>query len=183
MESRVKMKSLSCEACVASYALVPKLSRVWAEARSSLHPIHLETAGLVGQLEAEVTGADVRLALPMHVELAVELLRTNNPLLDSELQRRLESKHYPRIVCEVHEVKTGAVAGRLRLRGELSLHGKAQTLEVEVTTRSLDAHTLEVEGAKTIDMRDFGLTPPRFLFLSVQPEVAVRALLVAKRQT
>ena len=38
------------------YALDPDRSRVWIEARSSLHPIHSETAGLQGWFEADLLG-------------------------------------------------------------------------------------------------------------------------------
>ena len=41
---------------------------------------------------------------------------------------------------------------------------------------------LEIEGARAIDMRDFGLPPPSFLMFKMQPEVQVKAKLVAKRE-
>ena len=48
--------------------------------------------------------------------------------------------------------------------------------------RQLDPDTLEIEGARSIDMRDFGLPPPSFLMFRMQPEVQVRAKLVAERE-
>lgn len=41
------------------YRVVPHKSRLWAEARSSLHPVNVETAGLTGYVEAAVNGHEV----------------------------------------------------------------------------------------------------------------------------
>src|SRR5262249_49337085 len=76
----------------------------------------------------------------------------------------------------------GNGAGTSRLTGELTLHGVTRSLEVVVTVRQLDAETLEIEGTREIDMRDFGLPPPSFLMFRMQPQVQVRAKLVAERK-
>jgi polyisoprenoid-binding protein YceI len=165
---------------VSRWRVVPEKSRLWAEARSSLHPVRVETSGLTGDIEAEV-GADgrVRLGAPFRVEIDAELLRSSNGLIDIELQRRLETRKFPRVVGAVAEaLEAGAT---WRLRGELTLHGVPRAEEATVTARLLAADTIEIEGEKVIDMRDYGLNPPRFLMLRVHPDVKVRAKLVAVR--
>ena len=163
---------------MARYRLVSERSQVWTEARSTLHPIHVETAGLEGYLEADVDGEEVRLGVPTRVELDVALLKSNNALLDGELRRRLEARRFPRITGELLEAKP-AGNGRSVLRGELSLHGVKRELDVEVVARATPEGTLQVDGEKVIDMRDFGLDPPKILFLKVDPRVRIRARLVA----
>lgn len=160
------------------YAIVPGRSWIRAEARSSLHPVRMETAGLQGFLEAEISGGEVRLGTAAHIDLAVELLKTDHSILDAELQRRLEARRYPRIEGDLRAV-TALGGGRWRLQGELSLHGVRKSLEVEVGATERDG-ALELAGEKAIDMRDFGLQPPRLLFLRVEPQVRIRALLVAR---
>jgi polyisoprenoid-binding protein YceI len=139
----------------------------------------METSGLWGFLAAEVAGGEVRLQPAASVELEVQQLKSNNSLLDSELQRRLEVRKYPRIKGDLRQVKPLG-ENKWLLEGDLSLHGVKQPMEVEVT---VDAHdgTLELAGEKVIDMRDFGLQPPKLLFLRVDPQVRIRALLVAKQ--
>ena len=159
--------------------MIPERSRLWAEARSTLHPVRVETDGLTGTVEAELEGGVLTPRAPFRVDIDAERLRSGNGLVDGELQRRLETKKYPRVVGQVKEVEPAG--GRFRLRGELTLHGVTRTTDVEVTVRALDDRTLELEGEKTIDMRDYGLPPPKLLFLKVQPEVKVRARLVAQR--
>jgi polyisoprenoid-binding protein YceI len=128
-----------------------------------------------------VDGA-VQLGLPTHIELEVERLESHNALVDADLQRRLEARKFRLIKGDLREV-AGLGGSRLRLTGDLTLHGVSRSMSVEVTARATDGDLVEVEGEKVIDMREFGLTPPRFLMFKVEPLVKVRARLVARRQT
>jgi polyisoprenoid-binding protein YceI len=157
-------------------------SELWAEARSSLHPVRVHTSGLEGVVEAELEDGAPRLSTPTYVEVETQRLRSGNPLVDGELQRRLDVRKYPRIRGELTRSAPGNSAGTSRLTGDLTLHGVTRSLDVEVTVRQLDSRTLEIDGARAIDMRDFGLPPPSFLMFRMQPEVQVRARLVAERE-
>ena len=163
---------------MARHVVVRGLSRVRADARSSLHPIVVETTGFEGQLETETVEGETRLSVPTWIELDVGLLKSNNALVDAELQRKLESRRYPRIRGELREAVT-LPGNRARLQGELTLHGVSRPLDVEVGFRSAGGE-LEISGEKTIDMRDFNLVPPRFLIFKVDPLVRIRVVLVAR---
>jgi polyisoprenoid-binding protein YceI len=167
---------------VATYRVIPERSQLWAEARSSLHPIRVETSGLSGDIEAEVENGEVRLLGPFRVEIDAERLKSGNGLVDNDLQRRLDTRKFPRVVGSVREIEAVS-PGRVRLRGDLSLHGVSKATDADVSVRAVDDKTIEIEGEKTIDMRDYGLTPPRFLVFKVHPDVKVRARLVAERQS
>lgn len=160
--------------------MIPEQSRLWAEARSSLHPVRVETNGLTGEIEADVANTDVRLGAPFSVEVDAEKLKSGNSLVDGELARRLDVRKFPRVRGAVREVESTS-PGRWRLRGDLSIHGVSRPTDTEVAVRLVDPDTIEIEGEKTIDMRDHGLTPPKFLIFRVQPDVKVRALLRARR--
>jgi polyisoprenoid-binding protein YceI len=162
------------------FRVIPDRSKLWAEARSSIHPVKVETSGLSGDLEAEITDGMVELKAPFKVEIDAERLRSGTGLIDGELQRRLETRKFPRVIGHVKEV-SGAGPGRARLAGELSLHGATRKADVEVSVRALVERTLEIEGEKVIDMRDYDLTPPKFLMFKVHPDVKVRARIVAER--
>ena len=168
---------------MARFRISPERSELWAEARSTLHPVRIHTAGLEGIVEAE-PGEETtppRLGMPTHVEVETQRLRSGNGLVDGELQRRLDTRKFPRIRGELRSI-TGDGPGAITLTGELTLHGVTRTLDVEVTIRLLDPRTLQIEGGRAIDMRDFGLPPPSFLMFRMQPEVQVRARLVAERE-
>jgi polyisoprenoid-binding protein YceI len=166
---------------MARFRLVPDRSELWAEARSTLHPVRVHTTGLTGVLEVEIRGDRLELVTPTHVEVETERLGSGNALVDGELRRRLDSRKFPRIRGELTRSAAGEEAGTARLTGELTLHGITRTLDVDVEMRQLDPGTLEIEGARAIDMREFGLPPPSFLMFRMQPEVQVRVKLVAKR--
>jgi polyisoprenoid-binding protein YceI len=165
---------------VARYRVIPERSHLWAEARSSLHPVKVETTGLGGDVEAEVEDGRVRLGAPFRVDIDAERLRSGNMIMDVELQRRLETKKFPRVVGAVSAA--AATGTGWRLSGELTLHGVARATDADVTVRVVDDRTIEIEGEKTIDMRDYGLNPPKLLMFRVHPDVKVRARLVAVRE-
>lgn len=168
---------------MARYRIVPEQSHLWAEARSSLHPILMETDGLEGYFEVEPSGNRLNLDAPVtgRVEIDAELLKTGNILYDREIERRLEVRKYPRIRGEVQGISTLDSGGRYRVRGELSLRGVTRAVEGDVTVRVVDESTLEVEGEQVFDIRDFGLEPPKILMLRVYPEIKVRGHVVAQR--
>jgi len=169
---------------VARYHILPERSRLAAEARSSLHPIRIETTGLEGWFEAELVGNrfDPGVSPKGCVEIPAARLKTGNPLYDRELERRLEVRRYPDVRGEVREVRELDPSGRYLVRGELSFHGATCTVDGEVRLRVVDARHVEVDGEQVIDMRRFGLDPPRILMLKVYPEVRVRGWVVAERE-
>lgn len=164
---------------MAKYKVIPDRSHLTAEARSSVHDIKVQTNGLTGFVEAVVDGGVPRLGAPFKVEIDAERLKSGNGLTDSELQRRLETRKFPRIVGEVSGADQLAEAGRWRLSGTLRLHGVTKATDAEVTVRVVDDKTIEIEGEKVIDIRDYGMTPPKFLILKVYPDVKIHARLVA----
>ena len=167
---------------MARFRVSPEMSELWAEARSSLHPVRIHTSGLEGMVEAELADGRPVLSTPTWVEVESQRLRSGSGLVDGELQRRLDARRFPRIRGELKRVASGSSSGTSRLTGELTLHGITRTLEVDVTLRLVDEQTLEIEGGRAIDMRDYGLQPPSFLMFKMQPEVQVRAKLVARRE-
>ena len=70
----------------------PNRSKVWIDARSSLHPIHSETGGLEGWFQAELLGGgrlNPTVTPRARLELPVERLSSGNPLYDREMRRRV----------------------------------------------------------------------------------------------
>ena len=92
---------------MARYRIVPERSRLEAEARSSLHPIRVETTGLEGHFEADISGDRIDPATLRDGAVAIdaERLKTGNGLYDRELERRLEMRKYPRIQGGVREIR------------------------------------------------------------------------------
>jgi polyisoprenoid-binding protein YceI len=168
---------------MARYRVVSARSRLWVDARSSVHPIKVESAALEGSIELELVDDRVNLASPPKgsISVDVESLKTGSRREDRELERQLQMRKHPRIRGEVREVE--ALDGaRYKVRGDLSLRGVTKSVEGEVSLRVVDDQTIQVEGERTIDVRDFGLQPPRLVMLRVYPDVRIRARVVAVRE-
>jgi polyisoprenoid-binding protein YceI len=170
---------------MARFAIDPERSRVFIDARSTLHQIHSTTNGLDGFVELEMQG-DGRLNLTVppqgRMSLPVDRLRTGNRLEDRELKRRVNARRFPTIDGALVEMRATEKDGRYRLRGDLTFLGVTRSYENDVDVAQLDDLTLQLSGSARFDVRDFGLEPPQLLLLKVEPEVTVRVEIVAARE-
>jgi polyisoprenoid-binding protein YceI len=166
---------------VTTFQIDPRQSRVWIEARSSMHPIHGEAEGLEGSVEAALTDGRIDLSEGprIQIELPVEKLKSGKKLEDAEMMRRIDARRFPKIRGETTEFKENG--GRYRVRGDLTFHGVTRQVEGEVTISSPDERSLVIEGEQTFDIRDFGVDPPKILMLKVHPDVRVRVKVVAQQ--
>jgi polyisoprenoid-binding protein YceI len=166
------------------FRVIPEESQLWIEARSSLHPIHGEGTGIEGEAELEVNdGRIVFTATPKaRIALPVERLRSGNTLQDMEMRRRVEAQKHPTITGELVKATVLSQPNCYRLQGDLTFHGVTRRLEADVTATSDGEGSLRVEGGYVLDVRGFGVTPPRILGLQVYPEVKVRFRVVAERR-
>jgi polyisoprenoid-binding protein YceI len=167
---------------VPRFRIDPGQSRVWIEARSSLHPIRAESAGLEGWFEAELDRSghvDPSVAPRAQVTLPVELLSSGNGFYDREMRRRVEARKYPVITGQLTTMNDAGGDGRYLVGGELTFRGVTRSYRDEMTLSSLDERTVRLEGQRVFDIREFGMEPPRILTLRVYPEVAVKILVVA----
>lgn len=157
---------------MARFVIVPERSRVTATAKSNVHPIRVRANYVTGTVEADIVDGAVHSTPPPTVTITVELddLHAENSMYDSELKRRIDAQRYPTITGTLTELEDSG--GKYTARGDLTLHGKTSTVDGTATLRVTD-HGLEASGELDVDIRDFGLTPPRVLMLRVYPEVHV----------
>lgn len=168
---------------MATFRIDPNRSRVWIEARSSMHPIHGEAEGLEGSIEADVAEGRIDVAgePKIQIELPVEKLRSGKKLEDAEMLRRIDARRFPKIKGETTELKENN--GRYRIRGDLTFHGVTRQVEGEVTVSAPDERSLVIEGEQIFDIREFGVEPPKILMFKVHPDVRVRVMVVAQQET
>jgi len=166
---------------VTRFAIDPSASRCWISARSSLHPIHSETAGLEGWIELTPKRGKVDPAAPPsgHLELAVRHLRAGNPLEERELKRRIDARRFPTITGDLVSM-SGGKGGRYSVEGDITFRGVTRRHHGEMTIAVEGARAVRLAGESTFDVRDFGMEPPRILMLRVEPVVTVRVEIVAE---
>lgn len=164
-----------------TYQILPDRSRVWIEAESSVHPIHGESTGLRGYVEAATNDGYLDLSTPatFSVELPVEQLKSGNKLQDREMARRIDAKKHPVITGEAQDAEH-LEADRYRLRGNLTFHGVTQQVEGEMIITLNGDGSMVLSGEQVFDIRDYDVKPPKILTLKVYPEVKVRVEVIAE---
>jgi hypothetical protein len=152
--------------------------------RSSLHPVHSETRGLTGVIEGELSGEGVpRLDLKhgARLELPAESMKSGNRLQDMEMLRRLDVRRFPSIEVVVDRAWQLNGGSRFRASVRVTAHGRTRIFEEDFSLH-FDGRRLVVEGEHFFDMRDFDVNPPGVLGFKVQPQVRIRARIVADQE-
>ena len=168
------------------FGINPKRSKIWIDARSSLHAIHSETDGLEGWFEAEFLGdgrLDPKVTPKARLELPVDNLSSGNLLYDREMRRRVDARRYPTISGELTGMTANGHDGEYMVGGTITFRGVTRPYEERMALSMPDRDTLRLEGEHRFDIRDFGMDPPKILTLRVYPEVAVRVAIVATKNT
>jgi polyisoprenoid-binding protein YceI len=166
---------------MARYTIIPGRSRVWIDARSSVHPIHSMTDGLEGFVDLDANRDAVVGPHPTaQLSFPVNRLSSGNRFEDRELQKRIDARRYPTISGVLTGVVSVADDGRFLVRGDLTFRGVSRSIEDHMTLTVVDDRTIRLEGESTFDVRDFGMEPPRILILRVEPEVQVRVEIYAE---
>ena len=161
------------------------LSTVDVGLRVNLHPSHINANALSGVIECELDEKGrPRLDRPYSARLAlrVDAISSGHGLQDREMRRRFDARRYPVIRARVVEGEVLRGAGRYRAVAKLTLHG--QTREVSADIRlTIQGAVMLVDGRQVINVKDFGIDPPRLIILKVEPEVDVDVHIVADLQT
>jgi len=167
---------------VTTFRIDPNRSKVWIEARSSMHPIHGEADGLEGSIEADVADGhlDITGVPKISIELPVENLQSGKKLEDAEMMRRIDARRFPKIRGQTTELRKNG--GTYQIRGDLTFHGVTRAVEGHVTISAPDERSLLIEGEQVFDIREFGVEPPKILMFRVHPDVRVRIKVVAQQE-
>jgi polyisoprenoid-binding protein YceI len=149
--------------------------------RVNLHPSHVNANALTGFIECELDDqGKPRLDQPYRAELTlpVEAIKSGNGIQDREMRRRFDTSRYPNITAVVTHGEALDGEGRYRATAQLTLHGvtKDITGDVHITA---NGRTLTIDGQQVINIKDFGIDPPRLIILKVEPDVDLQVHIVA----
>ena len=153
--------------------------------RVNLHPSHITANALTGFIECEIDeGGKPRLDHPYRAELTlpVEAIKSGNGLQDREMRRRFDTSRYPVISAVVTHGEALDGDGRYRATARLTLHGVTKDITGDVQLTA-SGDTLTVDGQQVINVKDFGIDPPRLIILKVEPDVDLQVHIVAVRKS
>jgi polyisoprenoid-binding protein YceI len=155
-------------------------SRVVVLARSSIHDTDTVWDAVSGTVTADA--ADLARA---QVELAVDMTRydAGDFFKNRRLKKDLGVEKYPtarfRLAAlrEVVEVEPG----KFTARAEGTIEWRTRTVSIAASGEgTVDAGQLRATARFDVDVRGFGVEPPRFLMFKVENVVAVEVTLIAR---
>jgi len=164
------------------FAVVPSLSRVGFDAKSTLHDFSGVSSRIEGTLVACLARPGEQPGGALEMEAAS--LDTGMEARDAEMRARLEIDRHPRMRFEwtgfePREVRPDAVEGTAR--GTLSIHGVDREFSMPVRVVVDASHRVRIEGETRVKMSGFGIEPPRKLgLISVEDEVVLWIALCAR---
>jgi polyisoprenoid-binding protein YceI len=153
--------------------------------RVNLHPSHIDANALSGVIECEVDEqGKPRLERPYSAELTlpVDAIKSGNGIQDREMRRRFDVNRYPTITARVTKGEALDGDGRYRAVAQLTMHGQTREISGDVQLR-VDGTTMTIEGQQVINVKDFGIDPPRLIILKVEPDVDLQVHIVAELQS
>jgi polyisoprenoid-binding protein YceI len=155
-------------------------SRVVVRARSSIHDTDTVWDALSGTVTADP--ADLAAAA---VELAVDMTRhdAGDFLKNRKLKKDLAVERYPTARFRLAALREVAeiAPGRFTAVAEGGIEWRGRTVSIAASGEgTLDAAELRATARFDLDVRGFGVEPPRFLMFKVEDVVAVEVTLVAR---
>jgi polyisoprenoid-binding protein YceI len=153
--------------------------------RVNLHPSHIDANALSGVIECEVDDqGNPLLDHPYSAELTlpVEAIKSGNGLQDREMRRRFDAGRYPTITARVTKGEALEGAGRYRAAAQLTMHGQTREISGDVELH-VDGTTMTIDGQQVVNVKDFGIDPPRLIILKVEPDVDLQVHIVAELQS
>jgi polyisoprenoid-binding protein YceI len=153
--------------------------------RVNLHPSHINANSLSGVIECEVDEqGKPRLDRPYSAELTlpVDAIKSGNGIQDREMRRRFDASRYPTITATVTHGEALEGEGRYRAVAKLTMHGQTREIKGDVQL-GVKGTTMTIDGQQVINVKDFGIDPPRLIILKVEPDVDLQVHIVAERES
>jgi polyisoprenoid-binding protein YceI len=160
-------------------------STVQVGLRVNLHPSHINANALAGYIECEIDDqGKPRLDQPYRAELTlpVDAIKSGNGIQDREMRRRFDISRYPEITAVVTHGEALDGEGRYRATAQLTMHGVTKDITGDLTL-GVSGTTMTVDGQQVMNVKDFGIDPPRLIILKVEPDVDLQVHIVAQRQS
>ncbi len=157
---------------MARHDLDPDRSVIVIRASSSIHPIHTEAA-VTGWFDPDAPAGEIGFDLGG--------MRSGNPLIDREAERRLHIRRHPTVRGVLTSMAASEdVPSTWDATGDLTFHGVTRSIDGQLRVEERDG-VLGITGATRIDVTDFGVQPPSLLLVKVHAEVEIelRAFTVA----
>ncbi|MBK8098530.1 MAG: YceI family protein [Planctomycetes bacterium] len=168
------------------YSIIPELSRVGFDAKSTLHDFSGVTSKVIGEFVADFD--DPQGAWTGRVTCEAATLATGVDGRDTAMREHLDTGHHAEIVFALQKfeaAKDGIDVGKQTAQGEvigtMTIRGKDQPLRMPVTITVDASRRVVIEGQVPLKLSDYGVPVPSQLgLINMQDEVKVWIALRAR---
>lgn len=112
------------------------------------------------------------------IEVSMADLISDNKKRDTNMLETLESDTFPKAVFEIKEVS--AKGANHLLKGTMSLHGVTKPMSFEGSITQ-EGSKVRIKASSMMKMSDFGIKPPKMVFLTVRDQVDLSVDVLLKR--
>jgi polyisoprenoid-binding protein YceI len=139
---------------------------------SSIDPVfkkatsHLSMGDSVGSLRGSI-------------DVSIADFMSDNTKRDVNMHETMELNKFPKASFEIKEVIAKG-GDNVVLKGTLSLHGVTKPFSFEGSVNE-EGSKVRIKAKSSMKMSDFGITPPKMVFLTVRDQVDLNVDVVLKR--
>jgi polyisoprenoid-binding protein YceI len=113
------------------------------------------------------------------MEVSIADFISDNAKRDSNMRETMESDKFPKASFEIKEVVSKG-GENVILKGMMSIHGVSKPISFEGSV-SEEGSKVRVKAKSSMKMSDYGITPPKMVFLTVRDQVDLNVDVVLKR--
>jgi len=167
------------------YDALPTGSKAKLDGTSTIHDWTVESRLIAGNVEFE-SGFNLDQPAPGKVNarclvtIPVRQLKSDSTKMDSVMYEHIKQKDHPRIEYRLTEMtlkeapKTADAPVLFDTRGELSVAGVTNKIQMPVTMTRVDKAKLKFTGSTSVKMTSFGIQPPTLIgILSTGDDVKI----------
>ena len=175
-------------AAAQDYVLLPELSRVGFDGKSTLHDFSGVTSQVRGQFRADFD--DPEGAWSGQVVVQAASLKTGVDGRDDGLRERLDTAHHPELLFSIErfaptangiDVEKQTATGELL--GTMTIRGQARSVRMPLQIEVDPQKRVVVRGSMPLKLSDYGVPVPSQLgVINMQDEVVVWVALRARQQ-
>ncbi|SFO70274.1 YceI-like domain-containing protein [Chitinophaga sp. YR627] len=96
--------------------------------------------------------------------MPTESLKSERTGLDAVAYNALKTKQNPTITFNLIKASVSRQGTLINCSGKLTVAGETREVELVAAAKMNADHSINIRGSKQIDMRDFDIEPPTFLF-------------------
>lgn len=135
-------------------------SKMVISGTSSVHDWEVEVAEF--NCDAAVTTNESGTENVSNVSVVCEVknVKSDNKIMDGKIYKALEGDKHPKITFKSAENISVSAKATTKIKGQLSIAGKTQEVELPFTLDNTSNSTVKISGKMPVKMSDFGIEPP-----------------------